>query len=441
MDSITRNLGGGYQTLRSQGYPRGVNRVPASLLLLLPLGCHGTFDISKYIIADDEADESQGDTLGETTLGETESTSGHTTTESESDTTVADATGDTDVGCSSATVDIGTACIGVKQTIDVMSAAPLDLAVADFSGDGVFDLLTATGLVDIRLGGVNGMFEGASTINTASGYAIASGNFGLDPLPDFLVVANSQITLFQSLGEGGFVLLGEIDVLDGYDAVIADIDGDVDGDVVLSGDSLHVFNNDAVWTPVVDSPAYPGNDLLLAQLDADEDLDLALARTDAKVLSLFTNPGTGNFFTVPVDYNLDGIAGIAVADLDEDGTLEILVLDAFSNTLQVLQVLPSLDTIQHSVHLVGEEPHRVAVGDLDADDHVDVVVGNSKTHDVSLLLGDGTTLGADFRVGDDPADVPGPIVMADLDDDGRDEFIVGMSVTNQIVVFGHVLGD
>ncbi len=66
---------------------------------------------------------------------------------------------------------------------------------------------------------------------------------------------------------------------------------------------------------------------------------------------------------------------------------------------------------------VGKGPSAVAVGDLTADGHPDLLVANALSHDLTLLQGDGTgqfTKVGDFPAGENPVDV----ALGDFDEDG-----------------------
>jgi hypothetical protein len=67
----------------------------------------------------------------------------------------------------------------------------------------------------------------------------------------------------------------------------------------------------------------------------------------------------------------------------------------------------------------GQSPATLDVGDVDGDGVLDVVTGNSASHDVSLLLGDGTggfAMPVSINVGNLDCT---RVVLADLDNDHR----------------------
>src|SRR5205814_2150683 len=92
---------------------------------------------------------------------------------------------------------------------------------------------------------------------------------------------------------------------------------------------------------------------------------------------------------------------LAVADLDEDGTNDVVSLAAASGTVSVLRSSGDGSVTLGMQRYLGNTPSALALADFDADGHTDVVLQNASTHDVvaspsSLDFGDqgqGTTSG------------------------------------------------
>jgi hypothetical protein len=82
---------------------------------------------------------------------------------------------------------------------------------------------------------------------------------------------------------------------------------------------------------------------------------------------------------------------------------------------------------------VGEGPTAAAAGDLNGDGHQDIVVANQLSHDLTILLGDGTgQLRSGGRVpgGEDPGDV----ALADLNGDGNLDIVVPNHDTDYLTI-------
>jgi hypothetical protein len=83
---------------------------------------------------------------------------------------------------------------------------------------------------------------------------------------------------------------------------------------------------------------------------------------------------------------------------------------------------------------VGSLPTAVALGDIDNDADIDVLVSNSGSNDASVLFNDGAgvfTAGAPLIAGNRPSDVQ----LGDLNDDGRLDVVVSNSAGQDAAVF------
>ncbi len=258
------------------------------------------------------------------------------------------------------------------------------LALIDVDGDGDLDLLLGNSAQQSRLYRNDGaatftdvtaaQFPAAPTQRTTS---IATGDFDgdgdmdvvLGVTGDFYSPAGGQNRLYRNNGAGAFTdatAAGMPVISDHTDAIVAgDIDGDGDLDLV-SGDSSAYYssgqnrllrNNGAgVFTPVGGLPLVIGTTISLAFADGDGDgdLDLLVGRgrnvvTGSGADDYFVNAGNGQFNLVTARTPLAdaSTAAVAMADMDRDGDLELIVcrgaaiggstLDVFTNLVRQLE--------------------------------------------------------------------------------------------------------
>src|SRR5258708_4199700 len=180
---------------------------------------------------------------------------------------------------------------------------------------------------------------------------------------------------------------------------------------------LKIFlgNGDGTFQPPVSISVGHGGASALAVGDFNRDgkLDIAAANFGGQSVGVLMGNGDGTFQSavsypvgmLPGAVIVGGLLGyrdsIAVGDLNGDGKLDIVTANANVKDVSVLlgngdgTFQPSKSfavdkpppAVQFGVYPVG--PDSVAVGDLNADGKLDLVVANGDAQDVSVLLGNG----------------------------------------------------
>jgi hypothetical protein len=405
--------------------------------MLTLLGCPGTFDISKYVVADTSTDEITSDATE--SVGESESASSESTSTSDTDTSESESeSDDTDVTCEPGELDIGSACIGVVQTYVTGGYVPSDIAVADLTHDGLLDLLIAGTTVTLRTGNGGLMFSNPIVLRDATATALAVADVDDDNQADFAALTGDQLVIFTSNGGGSFSFSPPVPGVSGFEAEFVDIEGDTEPDLLISGPSLRVLRNDGATFVQVAEHFYSGLGLAVGRMTADDRDDVALAVPLGSFVAVFENDN--GLLLDPLQPSVPTVVGVAITDVDGDDLEDVLAIDAANDRLVVLAVQPGLVIDELEEHPIGQGAKAVAVGDIDGDGIDDAAVANSESHDVSLLLGTGSGLTDEFRtLNPDPGDAPESIVIADLDGDGFAEIIVGMQVSNRVIIYGKPL--
>ncbi len=303
------------------------------------------------------------------------------------------------------------------------------VAVADFDGDGVLDLAAgSSAAIHILLGNGDGTFRAAASVSRGLGGIVAADMDG-DGVVDLVGIDLTMSAPFEPLGVT--VLLGNGDASfrsAGFVAVdlalssiaVGDLDGDGDLDVATANLGSTGFQ----ILPVVPASFgvllgnadgslqqphfYPAADfpgaVAIADVDGDSLPDLvgatALNRFPLVVghLQVFLGEGDGRFSARVVPVGAFAPSVIAVADLDEDGALDLLTnsRDLFSVPDGAVGVLLGAGdrSFEHRGFFpAGFSPGDVAVADLDGDTLLDVAVANRSPRPsedgVSVLLGHG----------------------------------------------------
>jgi hypothetical protein len=123
----------------------------------------------------------------------------------------------------------------------------------------------------------------------------------------------------------------------------------------------------------------------------------------------------------------EGPTDATIADLDQDGHLDVVVANETSGDLSVFLgdgkgELTSLGRVP-----AGENPNYVAVADIDGDKRADLIVANHDTQHLTLLLGDGgggfdPAANSPLRIDVQPH--PHAVRAADLNHDGHVDLVV-----------------
>src|SRR5437660_732472 len=130
----------------------------------------------------------------------------------------------------------------------------------------------------------------------------------------------------------------------------------------------------------------------MGDFNGDGHLDLAVANGGSNDVSVLLGNGDGTF--TPAKNYEAGLGGgplwVAVGDFNLDGKLDLVVANSSSDSVGVL--LGNGDgTFRPSVTFPagGTAPQSVAAGDFDGDGKLDLAVANAGSNTVSVLLGDG----------------------------------------------------
>jgi len=189
--------------------------------------------------------------------------------------------------------------------------------------------------------------------------------------------------------------------------------------------------------------------LALADLDGDGRLDLVLANHYGPTISICRNtssPGAISFAPRVGYPALSGPHGLAVQDLNGDGKPEIVVANNGHASGTTVSVFPN-NSVPGTIGLgtrfelaAGQQPVFVAITDVDGDGTPDVIAISHLSYEMSVMrnLGTGGVFGpASFapRVNFTTGTTPHGLVTADLDADGRPDVIVANNGGNSASVF------
>jgi hypothetical protein len=290
--------------------------------------------------------------------------------------------------------------------------ATAGIAIADFNLDGKFDLAAATGInigggnqaIAVQLGNGDGTFQSERDFSGGpSPLPLAVADFNRDGKLDLVAGNHYGFVILLGDGTGNFSSLGTSGTGNPVDMLaISDFNHDGKPDVVVAnGSTFNIFlgNGDGTFqsVPFPYSFNVPVG-VAVGDFNSDGVVDLAIATVTtpgpyASVNILLGN-GDGSF-RPPVSYPAGTSAqAIAVADLDRDGHLD-LVVGSGPSGVEVLRGNGD-GTFQPPLNFGGSffdgsnALNAMAVGDLNGDGLPDVVLASSSVS-VTVLLNQGTS--------------------------------------------------
>ena len=311
------------------------------------------------------------------------------------------------------------------------------LAAADLNGDGKLDLVLSSNLIEIHLGNGDGTFSTARyympvvTLSPSVGAAIA--DFNLDGKLD---IASGNYVL---LGNGDGTFRGQPAVslpLSATAAVAGDFDKNGTQDLAAisqnSANDVYILTNDgkgALTLAHTYTLQQPGYGIAAADLNGDGNLDLVIASTDAVTqnwgYSVLLGKGDGSFQS-PVFYPQNLITGanaysIVIADFNNDHRPDVALTLAGAGGSQLLAVLLGNGdgTFASPAYVFDGGGSSLVSADFNGDGKADLAAAGPAG--IAILLGNGN---GTFQ----PATFPftsqyGGLLTADLNGDGKADLI------------------
>jgi FG-GAP-like repeat len=358
---------------------------------------------------------------------------------------------------------------------------PGGVALADMNGDGHLDLVTAVeqstkDQLVVLPGLGDGTFGAALTKNmpqTTFPLDVAVADLDLDGDLDVAVLQlafNSPtfeaVTSMHGAGDGSFVVHGTYPCsILGNLMTHGDLNADglqdiavanYDDFTLLSGGGADILlgTGGGSFAPAVtyDLGGSPES-VAAADLDADGDLDLALAQefqstiageqyTDVVYAGLGLALGRGDgSFPSALGASLGApVSDAAAADLDGDGAIDLVasLKGSVTGTSALAYELAAAGAFAPPVSVpVATDGHHLAAADLDHDGRADLVLESNLSNGSLRVLHNAGATGPGGPLAFDPAQTLGPsgvdeLQLADMDGDGAPDVVTRIGATVQI---------
>jgi FG-GAP-like repeat len=271
-------------------------------------------------------------------------------------------------------------------------------------GSNTFALLTGLG---------NGRLSNPTYFQMpAPGLVVRAINFNGQGLTGLAVLTADGLLIYRGNGQGGFLSPTLYNV--GFEPnglTVANLNDNGNADLLISnplGDvQVLIGNGDGTFQPVqnldkqVSLAVYaPKGTTPAAFIFADQFTDQLVVRTVAGVTTVLGNAASG----------LISPTAVALADLNNNGVLDLIVANGGSNNVLVFPGLgngafgPALNG-GHGF-FTGTNPVGITVADVNGDGRPDLIIANKGSNDVSILL--------NVKVGNSFTFEPGPRLQAGI---------------------------
>jgi hypothetical protein len=336
---------------------------------------------------------------------------------------------------------------------------PKSIVAADLNNDSRPDIIVAnynTSQINIFLSYDNGTFSSPISYSTGTDtgpLSIAVGDFNNDTQLDIVVANNKTGTVIVFLGDGVGRLLNRTTYSTGTSAQLYYVDvGDLnkDGrlDIVVANQlrgAIHIFYGvgdgtlSKIQTLQLDSSVEPVW-VRIADFNNDDRLDIAVVNRLEGSVGLYLGYANKTFvYQILFSAGAGaGPNGAAIADLNGDGRIDIIVNIYYNRVFEVLLGYGNgafVTTTRYSVGSLGR-PSSSTVADWNNDKRLDIIVNSCDTNNILVFLGYGNgsfLTGPTYSTGSNSC--PLSSAAGDFNKDGLLDIVTANSNTSTIGVF------
>jgi hypothetical protein len=245
----------------------------------------------------------------------------------------------------------------------------------------------------------------------------------------------NDVSVLMGNGDGTFQAAISNGTIDRPEHIaIADLNLDGKPDLAVAGFGGHVFvltgnGNGTFQTPVSYGTGPASTSVTVGDFNKDGKPDLAAANQDGGNLSVLINSGNGSFAAAMNYATAPYPVYINAGDFNQDGNLDLVTADIgpYSNGYISGNGFASVllgngdGTFQGTVnYAVGTVPYSVAVCDLNQDGLPELIVANAYSNTISVLGGNGNgTFNAAMNFSSGDPSLPYAVSLGDFNGDGK----------------------
>ena len=334
---------------------------------------------------------------------------------------------------------------------------PSSIATADFNHDGFLDFIIAnpgTNTIGLFLNTRNGTFASQKTFSTGDASrprAVVAADFNNDTHVDVAVTNYDSHSIGIFLGDGNGIFAAPITFSTGVSRpvslAVADLNRDRRLDIVIANsdtDSIGIFlgyGNGSFTRQTTLSTAYDSApcSIVLKDFDRDQNIDIAVVNRGTDSFGVFLGYGNGKFrrLTVFSTGARSRPSSIVAADFNHDGHLDIAVVNSATDNIGIFLGYGNgrFRTPLNYLDTLGSNAQSIVVADFNQDNHVDVVVANHDTNDISILIGYGNgSFARPTRHSTGIDSGPLRMTIGDFINTNQSDIAVVNSVTNKVFI-------
>ena len=233
-----------------------------------------------------------------------------------------------------------------------------------------------------------------------------------------------------------------------YDVHVADMDSDGDMDIVASSihdDTIRWFENNGNINPTFTAATIATNadsvrEITVADMDNDGDLDILSASENDDTIAWYENNGAADptFTKAVIATSADNALDVQVADLDGDGDLDIVSASSLDDTIAWYENDGAANPTWAAADIATNADGATSVFliDLDKDGDIDILSSSYNDDTIAWYENNGAA-NPTFTAADIATNIDGAyhVYAEDMDADGDIDILASAAIGDKVVLF------